>query len=98
MAYTRSMNQIKEHSLDAYKWVEKLAPKTWIKAFFDPFFKCEILLNNRSEVFNMLVSFIVVPFSVTFVVIDCVETFCAATFWMEENCQLNQCWITYSGR
>nr|XP_045086731.1 uncharacterized protein LOC123494707 [Aegilops tauschii subsp. strangulata] len=56
MAYTRSMNQIKEHSLDAYKWVEKLAPKTWIKAFFNPFCKCDILLNNMSEVFNSYIS------------------------------------------
>ena len=34
IAYSKNMEQMKEHSLAAYKWVEKLAPKTWIKAFF----------------------------------------------------------------
>ena len=52
IAYHKNMEQIKEHSLDAYKWVEKLSPRTWIKAFFNPFCKCDILLNNMSEVFN----------------------------------------------
>ncbi|XP_044390830.1 uncharacterized protein [Triticum aestivum] len=52
IAYHKNMDQIKEHSLDAYKWVEKLSPRTWIKAFFNPFCKCDILLNNMSEVFN----------------------------------------------
>ncbi|XP_048557387.1 uncharacterized protein LOC125538130 [Triticum urartu] len=51
-AYTRNMDLMKEHSLGAYTWVEKLEPRTWIKAFFDPFCKCDILLNNMSEVFN----------------------------------------------
>ncbi|XP_044382226.1 uncharacterized protein [Triticum aestivum] len=51
-AYTRNMDLMKEHSLGAYTWVEKLEPRTWIKAFFDPFCKCDTLLNNMSEVFN----------------------------------------------
>ncbi|XP_040248431.1 uncharacterized protein [Aegilops tauschii subsp. strangulata] len=34
IAYSKNMEQMKEHSLAAYKWVEKLAPKTWIKSFF----------------------------------------------------------------
>lgn len=55
-AYTRNMDLMKEHSLGAYTWVEKLEPRTWIKAFFDPFCKCDILLNNMSEVFNRLLS------------------------------------------
>ncbi|XP_044401025.1 uncharacterized protein [Triticum aestivum] len=52
IAYQKNMDQIKSHSEAAYKWVEKQAPRTWIKAFFNPFPKCDILLNNMSEVFN----------------------------------------------
>jgi hypothetical protein len=32
--------------------VEELQPNTWIKAFFNDFLKCDMLLNNHSEVFN----------------------------------------------
>ena len=30
----------------------KLAPNTWVRAYFSEFPKCEILLNNNCEVFN----------------------------------------------
>jgi hypothetical protein len=43
---------MKADSREAYEWVEKLAPNTWIKAFFSDFPKCDVLLNNHSEVFN----------------------------------------------
>jgi hypothetical protein len=43
---------MKGDSLDAYAWVEELQPNTWIKAFFSDFVKCDMLLNNHSEVFN----------------------------------------------
>jgi hypothetical protein len=37
---------------DFPQWVEELQPNTWIKAFFNDFPKCDMLLNNHSEVFN----------------------------------------------
>lgn len=52
--YIKAMEKMKSDSVGAYKWVEKWPPKTWIKAFFNPFPKCDILLNNMSEVFNRL--------------------------------------------
>ncbi|XBH97076.1 hypothetical protein VPH35_087359 [Triticum aestivum] len=51
-AYTRNMDKMRDHSFAAFNWVENLSPRTWIKAFFDPFCKCDILLNNMCEVFN----------------------------------------------
>ncbi|XBI46629.1 hypothetical protein VPH35_110821 [Triticum aestivum] len=52
LAYRKAMQKMEQDSIDAYKWVEKWPPRTWIKAFFNPFPKCDILLNNMSEVFN----------------------------------------------
>jgi hypothetical protein len=46
------MEKMKVDSVEAYKWVEELQPNTWIKAFFNDFPKCDMLLNNHSEVFN----------------------------------------------
>jgi hypothetical protein len=46
------MDKMKADSEDAYNWVEALEPKTWIKAFFSDLPKCDMLLNNQSEVFN----------------------------------------------
>ena len=40
------------HSSAAFHWTERLEWKTWCKAFFSEFPKCDILLNNNSEVFN----------------------------------------------
>ena len=40
------------HSAAAFHWTERLDPKTWCKSFFSVFPKCDILLNNNSEVFN----------------------------------------------
>ena len=104
-AYTRNMDKMRDHNFAAFNWVENLSPRTWIKAFFDPFCKCDILLNNMCEVFNRLVSLFASMMycliSVAFAFIDCVNTYLckfAATFWMVESCQLNQCWITSSGR
>ena len=41
-----------EHSAAAFNWTDRLNPKTWMKAFFSEFPKCDIVLNNNSEVFN----------------------------------------------
>jgi len=38
---------------EAYNWLEKMPPKTWVRAFFFAEFpKCDLLLNNNYEVFN----------------------------------------------
>ena len=50
--WERNMEKLKVDSAAAYEWVEKLQPNTWIKAFFSEFPKCDMLLNNHSEVFN----------------------------------------------
>ena len=41
-----------EHCAEAFHWTKRLNPKTWVKAFFSEFPKCDIVLNNNSEVFN----------------------------------------------
>jgi hypothetical protein len=46
------MNKLKADSASAYSWIEELVPSTWIKAIFSDFPKCDMLLNNHSEVFN----------------------------------------------
>jgi hypothetical protein len=34
------------------KWLEELPPNTWVRAFQSDLPKCDVLLNNISEVFN----------------------------------------------
>jgi hypothetical protein len=46
------MDKLRVDSEAAYKWIEELVPNTWVKAFFSEFPKCDMLLNNHSEVFN----------------------------------------------
>lgn len=50
--WTENMERMKALSVDAYEYLEELAPNTWVRAFFGDFCKCDILLNNNSEVFN----------------------------------------------
>lgn len=50
--WTRNMEKMKALDEDAYKWLEKMAPNTWVRAYFSEFPKCDILLNNNCEVFN----------------------------------------------
>ena len=50
--WNKNMDQLKEDSPGAYEWLEKMPPKTWVRAFFSDFPKCDILLNNNCEVFN----------------------------------------------
>ena len=52
--WQRCMDKLKVDSVEAFQWVEQfLVPNTWIRAFFSEFPKCDMLLNNYSEVFNM---------------------------------------------
>jgi hypothetical protein len=46
------MEKLKSDSQLAYDWAEQLVPNTWIKAFFNDFPKCDMILNNHSEMFN----------------------------------------------
>ncbi len=48
-----NLEKMKSDSTSAYEWVGELSPNTWIKAFFSDFPKCDMLLNNHSEVLNM---------------------------------------------
>jgi hypothetical protein len=49
MDYMNSLNE------DAFKWLDKMTPNTWVRAFFSEFPKCDILLNNNCEVFNQYI-------------------------------------------
>lgn len=55
--YNENLQKLKEDSFDAYKWTENHPLNCWIKAFFNDFPKCDILLNNMCEVFNRSVWF-----------------------------------------
>ena len=46
------MEKMKSLNEDAYKWLEKMPPNTWVRAYLYEFPKCDILLNNNYEVFN----------------------------------------------
>lgn len=47
-----NMEKMKSLSKDAYAYLEEIPPNQWCRAFFSDFPKCDILLNNNSEVFN----------------------------------------------
>ncbi|WVZ66010.1 hypothetical protein U9M48_015289 [Paspalum notatum var. saurae] len=51
-AWNRNMERMKALNKDAFEWLDKLTPNTWVRAFFSEFPKCDILLNNNCEVFN----------------------------------------------
>ena len=46
------MEKMKALNEDANKWLEKMPPNTWVRAYLYEFPKCDILLNNNYEVFN----------------------------------------------
>jgi hypothetical protein len=46
------MEKMKVLNKDAYAWLEKMPPNTWVRAFSSEYSKCDILLNNTCEVFN----------------------------------------------
>ena len=50
--WNKNMEKMKSLNVDAYKWLEKMPPNTWVRAYFLEFPKCDILLNNNCEVFN----------------------------------------------
>ena len=50
--WQKCVDKIQADSPAAYEWISQQEPSTWIKAFFSEFPKCDVLLNNHSEVFN----------------------------------------------
>jgi hypothetical protein len=50
--YEANMAAMKLLHPDAHAWLEELDPKTWVRAFQSELPKCDVLLNNNSEVFN----------------------------------------------
>lgn len=50
--WNANMEEMKSLNQDAYEWLQKMPPKTWVRAYFSEFPKCDILLNNNCEVFN----------------------------------------------
>jgi len=52
MEWNNNMEHMKTLNKDAYDWLEKMPPNTWVKAFFSEYPKCDLLLNNTCEVFN----------------------------------------------
>lgn len=50
--FDEAMEEMKIINYDAYKWLEELPPNQWVKAFQSDWPKCDLLLNNISEVFN----------------------------------------------
>ena len=50
--WNMNMDKMKALNNDAYEWLEKMPPQTWVRAFFSEYPKCDILLNNSCEVFN----------------------------------------------
>ncbi|XP_044348461.1 uncharacterized protein [Triticum aestivum] len=52
MKFNMNREKLREDSPSAYAWLEAKPPNQWVKAFFSVFPKCDILLNNMSEVYN----------------------------------------------
>jgi hypothetical protein len=55
-SWQKNMDRLHADSPSAFEWVEELQPNTWIKAFFSDLPKCDMLLNNHSEVFNSYIN------------------------------------------
>ncbi|KAM0917767.1 hypothetical protein ACQ4PT_009211 [Festuca glaucescens] len=47
-----NMEEMKLINPEAHAWLEELPPNTWVRAFQSDLPKCDVLLNNISEVFN----------------------------------------------
>jgi hypothetical protein len=52
LRWNQEMEKMKLLNKDGHAWLEKMAPNTWVRAFFSEYPKCDILINNTCEVFN----------------------------------------------
>ena len=50
--WKKNMEEMKEMNLEAWAYLDGLAPNTWCRSFFEELPKCDLLLNNSCEVFN----------------------------------------------
>jgi hypothetical protein len=50
--FEANMEAMKVLSVEAHAWLDELDPRTWVRAFQSKLPKCDILLNNKCEVFN----------------------------------------------
>ncbi|KAM0915074.1 hypothetical protein ACQ4PT_011100 [Festuca glaucescens] len=50
--WEEAMEDMKLLNKEAYDWLEELPPNTWVRAFQSDWPKCDILFNNKCEVFN----------------------------------------------
>ena len=50
--WTLNREKLRAQNLEAYNWLDGKPPNQWVKAYFRDFPKCDILLNNISEVYN----------------------------------------------
>ncbi|KAM0880196.1 hypothetical protein ACQ4PT_033737 [Festuca glaucescens] len=50
--YEANMEYMKVLHPGAHAWLDEVDPKTWVRAFQSELPKCDVLLNNNSEVFN----------------------------------------------
>jgi hypothetical protein len=55
-SWQKNIDRLHADSASTFDWVEELQPNTWIKAFFSDLPKCDMLLNNHSEVFNSYIN------------------------------------------
>lgn len=53
--FKRRMNELKEIDERAYIWLAKKPPHQWTRSHFNPYPKCDILLNNMCECFNSFI-------------------------------------------
>lgn len=53
--WTRNMEHMKALNEDAYKWLEKMSPNTWVRAYFSEFPKCDILhCTKKTEIIRYI--------------------------------------------
>jgi hypothetical protein len=51
--WQRYMDEMKALDQGAFDYLDAIDPRQWCKAFFEELPKCDLLLNNICEVFNM---------------------------------------------
>jgi hypothetical protein len=50
--FHKEIEELKGISQDAYEYLAKIDPSTWLRAWFNTFSKCDLIVNNLCECFN----------------------------------------------
>ena len=50
--FEAEMKKLKETSIQAWEWLQKIDPKQWSRSHFSEHPRCDFLLNNICESFN----------------------------------------------